>query len=205
REVDAGDEIKIPCDLKGAQLTWYWIPRYPICAGLKMGRIEICNVISNTMHINKKLKRFQRMMAEKNNGKSFLTVRFQHMNDSGTFYCFNGRRNSSFLSVMGMTVDPPEKSHRRKQSVKLICNSCDDNMDGQTHESSRIIWTINRKNASNHGSLIRLLRTTIIVEDSPSNYGLWKCSNPRCLTQSDGYCLEDEFRISEKSETDEMI
>ncbi|XP_026541226.1 uncharacterized protein LOC113423873 [Notechis scutatus] len=104
----------------------------------------------------------------------------------------------------GMTVAPLKKSHRRKQSVKLICNSCADNMDGQTYESSRIIWTINGKTASNHGSLLRLLRNAIIVEDSPPNYGLWKCSSPRCLTQSDGYCLEEEFRISDRSETEEM-
>ncbi|XP_034277636.2 uncharacterized protein LOC117668056 isoform X2 [Pantherophis guttatus] len=208
--VNAGGEIQIPCDRKNVQLIWYWIPRYPICAGLKMGRIEIYRVISNEMHINENLERFQGMMLEKNNGKSVLTVPLQHMNDSGTFYCFDGRSNSSFISVVvksdnrhGMTVSPPEKSQRSKRLVKLTCNLCDDNMKGQIHGSSTIAWTINGQESSKH--IFKPLRTAILVEDSPPNYGLWKCSNSRCPTQSDGYCFEDEVRISERTEMEEMF
>ncbi|XP_058027856.1 uncharacterized protein LOC131192604 isoform X2 [Ahaetulla prasina] len=103
----------------------------------------------------------------------------------------------------GMTASLPEKSQKRKQLVKLTCNLCYDNTEDQSQESSTIAWTINGKNASNH--IFKNLRTAILVEDSPPNYGLWKCSNSRCPTQSDGYCLEDEFRISERSETEEML
>ncbi|KAM3848076.1 uncharacterized protein M6D78_004702 [Vipera latastei] len=177
-----------------------------------MGQIEICSVISDEMVINENLERFQRpskLMLEKNNGRFILTVPLQHMNDSGTFYCSDGRRNSSFISVSvksdnrrGMKVYPLKNSHGSKQRVKLTCNSCDDQLEAQTQDSSTIVWTLNGKKTSNHISV--KLRVTITVKDSPQNYGLWQCSNPRCLTQFDGYCLEDEFRVSERLESEEM-
>lgn len=103
----------------------------------------------------------------------------------------------------GMTVSRPGKSRGSKQLVKLTCNLCDDNRKGQTHGSSTIAWTINGQDSSKH--IFKPLRIAIIVEDSPTNYGLWKCSNSRCPTQSDGYCFEDESRISERTETEEMF
>ncbi|XP_039213116.1 uncharacterized protein LOC120314267 isoform X2 [Crotalus tigris] len=100
----------------------------------------------------------------------------------------------------GMKVNPLKNSHGSKR-VKLTCNSCDGQLEAQTQDSSTIVWTLNGKKASNHISVD--LRITITVQDSPQNYGLWQCSNPRCRTQFDGYCLEDEFRISERLESEE--
>ncbi|XP_070591761.1 uncharacterized protein [Erythrolamprus reginae] len=213
-EVNAGNEIKIPCDLKCVQLLWYWIPRYPICAGLKLAQIKIYSVISNKTRNDDTLKRFQRMIIKKHNGKFVLTVPLQHMNDSGTFYCSDGNRNASFISVVvksdnqhGMTIDHHEKDNKGRKQIKLTCNSCggntEDNMKDKTHKTSTIAWTLNGKEISN--DVIRKVRTIIIVEHLPRYYGLWKCSNARCPTQSDGYCLEDESRISEGSKMEEML
>ncbi|XP_060126939.1 megakaryocyte and platelet inhibitory receptor G6b-like [Zootoca vivipara] len=100
--VEAGEEVKIPCPLEGPRLTWYWIPRYPICAGFSHGgKKEIFSTTSAGEDLLL-LERFQRQaekQGEKGKGNLILVLKSLHMNDSGTFYCSNGNKNSSKISV----------------------------------------------------------------------------------------------------------
>ncbi|XP_042308378.1 uncharacterized protein LOC121922715 isoform X4 [Sceloporus undulatus] len=152
-KVDAGSDVQIPCSLKGPQVTWFWIPRYPICAGLKGDKEEkaIFTVISSG--IKRGSERFQNRLTVENQNPdniSIITLRFLYMNDSGVFYCSAGKEKSPQTQV---TVNP-----------------------GLTEKE---------------------LRDTIIIKRHNRQYfGLWKCIRPSCLTQFDGYCLENDSETS---------
>ncbi|KAM6472699.1 uncharacterized protein PHA67_005771 [Liasis olivaceus] len=207
-EVNAGAEIKIPCSLKGVRLSWYWVPHYPICAGIRLIPKEIFLMISSSTSTNGKVDRFQKpsyLPPQEMKGNFSLTVQFHHMNDSGIFYCSNGKDTSSEISVAvksddqsGMKVETSKDSQKGKERVTLICQSCKKSA-ARTDESTITTWTLNGKKAS----VFRELKNRIIVEKSPQNDGLWKCRHPTCPMEFDGYCLENKFRTSKKPEIEE--
>ncbi|KAH0630445.1 hypothetical protein JD844_013479 [Phrynosoma platyrhinos] len=157
-KVDAGSEVPIPCSLKGPKVTWFWVPRYPICAGLKDDKEEkaIYSVISSgIIETNERFQNRLTVENQKPDNSSILTLRFLYMNDSGVFYCSAGQAKSPQISV---TVKP--------------------------------------------GLIRKTLRNSIKIKRHYRQYfGLWKCIHPSCLTQFDGYCLENDSETS-KSEAD---
>uniref|UniRef100_A0A670HUA6 Ig-like domain-containing protein n=1 Tax=Podarcis muralis TaxID=64176 RepID=A0A670HUA6_PODMU len=100
--VEAGEEVKIPCQLQGPKLTWYWIPQYPICVGFSHGGKQEIFSTSSVGEDQVLLGRFQsRAEKQGEKGERNLVLVLKSMNDSGTFYCSNGNRNSSKISVSG--------------------------------------------------------------------------------------------------------
>ncbi|XP_042308376.1 uncharacterized protein LOC121922715 isoform X2 [Sceloporus undulatus] len=207
-KVDAGSDVQIPCSLKGPQVTWFWIPRYPICAGLKGDKEEkaIFTVISSG--IKRGSERFQNRLTVENQNPdniSIITLRFLYMNDSGVFYCSAGKEKSPQTQV---TVNPgyqngiylvenQRKSKKWPQGIKITCNVCINKTSANINRDDTIIsWTLNG-NSVPQGLTEKELRDTIIIKRHNRQYfGLWKCIRPSCLTQFDGYCLENDSETS---------
>ncbi|XP_013924056.1 PREDICTED: uncharacterized protein LOC106550643 [Thamnophis sirtalis] len=105
---------------------------------------------------------------------------------------------SVFLTDNRRGMEVTKNSHGSEQEIKLTCNSC-----VRGRKSSSITWTLNGKKV-NDDIHVKKLKNVYFVKDNPQYYGLWKCSNANCPIQSDGYCLEKESRVSERSETEEM-
>ncbi|XP_077779669.1 megakaryocyte and platelet inhibitory receptor G6b [Podarcis muralis] len=196
--VEAGEEVEIPCQLQGPKLTWYWIPRYPICAGFSdRGKKEIFST-SSVGEDQVLLERFQsraEKQGEKGERNLVLVLKSLYMNDSGTFYCSNGNRNSSKISVSvepdkenGIRVRPSTTPPGHHDSVTLSCKPCKDQRGDKSDGNTKITWTQNGLPVSNNSADIRVKRNAITIERFSSRYyGLWNCSHPAC---QNGYCLE---------------
>uniref|UniRef100_A0A8D0BYB7 Uncharacterized protein n=1 Tax=Salvator merianae TaxID=96440 RepID=A0A8D0BYB7_SALMN len=83
-------------ELKGPELKWYWIPRYPVCASMQNGSVAIFrNDQIMLSHFDNRLEK----TGEKSDLSLVLHLRILYMNDSGIFYCSNNQKNSSEFQV----------------------------------------------------------------------------------------------------------
>ncbi|CAI5768027.1 XP_034954558.1uncharacterized protein LOC118076110 [Podarcis lilfordi] len=192
--VKAGEEVKIPCQIQGPKLTWNWIPQYPICAGFRHGGKKEIFSTSSVGEDRVLLERFQsRAEKQGEKGEWNLVLVLKSMNDSGIFYCSNGNRNSSKISISvepdkenGIRVRPSTTPPRHHGSVTLSCNPCKDQRGDKSDGNTKITWTQNGLPVSNNSTDIRKTRNVLTIERFSSRYyGLWSCS--AC---QNGYCLE---------------
>uniref|UniRef100_A0A8C3HHZ6 Ig-like domain-containing protein n=1 Tax=Chrysemys picta bellii TaxID=8478 RepID=A0A8C3HHZ6_CHRPI len=102
---EAGSTVSLPCNLTGPSLSWRWIPRYPVCAGVSGGIQTIYTAMAGGAH-DAPEGRFQkrlRLLTSQGTRTSVLEVQTLHMSDSGTFFCASPRQNTTPISV---TITP---------------------------------------------------------------------------------------------------
>uniref|UniRef100_A0A8C3HI24 Ig-like domain-containing protein n=1 Tax=Chrysemys picta bellii TaxID=8478 RepID=A0A8C3HI24_CHRPI len=102
---EAGSTVKLPCNLTGPSLSWRWIPRYPVCAGVSSGIQTIYTAMAGGAG-NSLLERFMKwlhLLTDQGTRTSALEVQTLHMNDSGVFFCASPRQNATPSSV---TITP---------------------------------------------------------------------------------------------------
>ncbi|XP_061475273.1 uncharacterized protein LOC133380979 isoform X2 [Rhineura floridana] len=203
KTLTAGSQVKIPCKLKGPLLNWYWVPQYPICAGIgNEGHVAVFSVTGGEDRVLP--MRFQQRSAKqgnKANGSLVLILKTLNMNDSGIFYCSDGKKNSTMISVTvepgdgGGIVRTSKMTLQNHQTVTLSCKLCED----QDQAKSTTIWMLNGKEVSENAD-IRWTRNSLTIKKfSRQYYGLWNCSHPACQY---GYCLEAS---SGKSGNEEIL
>ncbi|XP_044275505.1 uncharacterized protein LOC123017913 [Varanus komodoensis] len=200
-------EVHVPCNLKGVMLTWYWIPLYPRCADIKGNEKKtICSLISNQTHKDPK-NRFEmrsEVKLQEGNSRATLILRALYMNDSGDFYCSNSKKDSPRVTVTvksgnqnGILVEYFKCTRHKYWQANLTCNSCEYKRDAEVHQDGAIKWTLNGQPAPST-ILTQKSRNIVQVRLNPKHsYGLWKCSDPVCPRQSDGYCLENDPKTLE--------
>nr|XP_042702786.1 megakaryocyte and platelet inhibitory receptor G6b-like [Chrysemys picta bellii] len=106
---EAGSTVKLPCNLTGPSLSWRWIPRYPVCAGVSSGIQTIYTAMAGGAG-NSLLERFMKwlhLLTDQGTRTSALEVQTLHMNDSGVFFCASPRQNATPSSV---TITPGNSS-----------------------------------------------------------------------------------------------
>lgn len=210
-EIDAGSDAKILCDLKNPNLgrKWYWIPQYPICAGVKGGPEIIFSPGTGSEKLIF-LDRFQQRLTEVNQEKNrkispFLIIQTTYMNDSGIFFCSNTKKNSSKVLVTvkpgyqnGINSTESSKKFQQRQSIKLSCSNCEDQNKVGATSNDNIIWTLNGHTVANRTD-IRITKNNIVIKSFSSQYyGLWNCNRSMCPGKFKGYCLESDLRTSQR-------
>ncbi|CAM4639250.1 unnamed protein product [Lepidochelys olivacea] len=197
---EAGSTVSLPCNLTGPRLTWQWIPRYPVCAGVSGGMKTIYTVTAAGAH-DALQGRFQtrlRLLTSQGSPSSVLQLQTLHMNDSGVFFCASPSQSAPPTSVTitpgcqaGVSIEGvPKEPIAAGASVSLSCAPCGER--GPTSPpAGGATWQLNGKPPPNSTGL-RLLRSNkVAIGDFSSRLeGLWSCHLPGDPPRSGGYCLE---------------
>ncbi|XP_042702786.2 uncharacterized protein Rv2082-like [Chrysemys picta bellii] len=196
---EAGSTVKLPCNLTGPSLSWRWIPRYPVCAGVSSGIQTIYTAMAGGAG-NSLLERFMKwlhLLTDQGTQTSVFELQTLHMNDSGVFFCASPRQNATPISV---TITPgcpagasiaavPKEPVGEGASVSLSCTPC--GAQGPTSPpAGGPTWLLNGKPPPDSTAL-RILRSKVTIEGfSSSLEGLWSCRLPGDPPRSGDYCLE---------------
>ncbi|CAM4657642.1 uncharacterized protein LOC125621200 isoform X2 [Caretta caretta] len=197
---EAGSTVSLPCNLTGPRLSWQWIPRYPLCAGVSGGMKTIYTATAAGAH-DALQGRFQtrlRLLRIQGSPSSVLQLQTLHMNDSGVFFCANPSQTAPPTSVtitpgcqVGVSIEGvPKELVVKGASVSLSCTPCGE--QGPTSPpAGGATWRLNGKPPPNSTGL-RLLRSNkVTIGDFSSRLeGLWSCHLPGDPPRSGGYCLE---------------
>uniref|UniRef100_A0A8C3XP36 Ig-like domain-containing protein n=1 Tax=Chelydra serpentina TaxID=8475 RepID=A0A8C3XP36_CHESE len=102
---EAGSIVNLPCDLTGPSVSWRWVPRYPVCAGVSGGiqMIYIVTAAGERYAPEGRFKERLRLQMSQETRPSVLQLRPLHMNDSGAFSCASPSQSLPLISV---TVTP---------------------------------------------------------------------------------------------------
>ncbi|KAH1182972.1 hypothetical protein KIL84_004464 [Mauremys mutica] len=196
---EAGSTVNLSCNLTGPRLSWWWVPRYPRCAG-GSGGIQTIYTVTAAGAANAPEGRFQkrlRLLMDQGTRTSVLELRPLHMNDSGAFFCASPSQEAPLIS---MTVTPgcpagasitavPQEPVGEGASVSLSCSPC--GAQGPTSPpAGGATWWLNGKPLPDSAAL-RILRAKVTIEGFSSRWeGLWSCHLPGDPPRSGGYCLE---------------
>ncbi|XP_065419182.1 uncharacterized protein LOC122173093 [Chrysemys picta bellii] len=197
---EGGSIVSLPCNLTGPSLSWRWIPRYPVCAGVSSGIQTIYTVTAAGEHNTPegRFKKWLRLVPSQGTRTSVLEVQTLYMNDSGTFFCASPRQNATTISV---TITPgcpagvsiaavPKEPVVEGASVTLSCTPC-----GAQRPRSRpaggATWLLNGKPPPNSTALRISRSNKVTIEGFSSRFeGLWSCRLPGDPPWSGDYCLE---------------
>ncbi|XP_062979577.1 uncharacterized protein LOC134396901 isoform X2 [Elgaria multicarinata webbii] len=144
-------------------------------------------------------------MKKEENDSIILTLEDLYMNDSGIFYCSDGRLDSPKIKVSvkpgyqnEIVAEYSKKPQGRHWRVNLTCNSCANKTLVKTDGNDTITWKLNGKDVPKR-IIIQKLKNIIQITNNPRHsHGLWECSDQACPGQSDGYCLESVPGTSEE-------
>ncbi|CAM5105261.1 unnamed protein product [Natator depressus] len=197
---EAGSTVNLPCNLMGPLLTWQWIPRYPVCAGVSGGMKTIYTVTAAGVHdaLEGRFQTRLRLLTSQGSPTYVLKLQTLYMNDSGVFFCASPSQTALPISV---TITPgcqagvsikgvPKEPVVEGASVSLSCTPCGE--QGPTSPpAGDATWRLNGKRSPN-STAPRLLRSNkVTITDFSSQFeGLWSCHLPGDPPRSGGYCLE---------------
>ncbi|XP_043353111.1 uncharacterized protein LOC119843076 isoform X2 [Dermochelys coriacea] len=197
---EAGSTVNLPCNLRGPRLTWQWIPRYPVCAGVSSGIKTIYTVSAAGAHdaLERRFQRRLRLLTSWGTSASALRLQPLHMNDSGVFFCASPSQTGPLISVTitpgcqdGVSIEGvPKELVVERASVSLSCTPCGE--QGPTSSpAGGATWRLNGKPPPN-ANAPRILRSNkVTIGDFSSRWeGLWSCHLPGDPPRSGRYCLE---------------
>ncbi|XP_037769899.1 uncharacterized protein LOC114022020 isoform X2 [Chelonia mydas] len=199
---EAGSTVSLPCNLTGPRLTWQWIPRYPVCAGVRGGiKMKTIYTVTAAGAHDALEGRFQtrlRLLMSQGSPTYVLELQTLHMNDSGVFFCASPSQKAPPTSVTimpgcqaGVSIEGvPKEPVVEGASVSLSCAPCGE--QGPTSPpAGGATWRLNGKRLPN-STVHRLLRSNkVTIGDFSSRLeGLWSCHLPGDPPRSGGYCLE---------------